>query len=57
MMQNLLENRGLVSYDPLSEAEVTEIHQQVTSYLNGSLPDLQVSLYTFIRINNIYSVS
>ena len=52
-MQNLLENRGLVSYDPLGEAEVTEIHQQVTSYLNGSLPDLQVSLYNFIRIINI----
>jgi kinesin family protein 6/9 len=41
-MHNTLLNRGPVSYDALSELEVEELKQQVESFLNGALPDIEL---------------
>ena len=37
-------NRSSLSYDTLSELEVEEIRQQVESFLNGTLNDIEVQL-------------
>ena len=39
-------NHGPVSHDTLSEMEVEEIRQQVESFLNGSLTDIEVHTCT-----------
>ncbi|CAI8011347.1 Kinesin-like protein KIF9 [Geodia barretti] len=41
-MHNTMLNRRSVSYDTLSELEVEEIRQQVESFLNGTLPDIEL---------------
>ncbi|XP_044194922.1 kinesin-like protein KIF9 isoform X1 [Thunnus albacares] len=39
---NTLVNRPSITYEPLSEAQLAEIHSQVQSYLNGSLKEISI---------------
>ena len=35
-------NRGSVSYEPLSEGQVTEIQRQVHQFTEGTIPEIEV---------------
>ncbi|KAM7390240.1 hypothetical protein PAMA_008427 [Pampus argenteus] len=39
---NTLVNRPSITYEPLSEAQLAEIHSQVQSYLDGSLKEISI---------------
>ena len=43
-MHDTLNNRSQISYDPLSEQQRYEIKQQVRSYLDGQLDEVDVSV-------------
>ena len=43
-MQDILHRKGSssLSYDPLNEAQINDIHRQVRGYVEGTLPELKV---------------
>ena len=42
-------NRASVSYEPLTEGEKEDIQRQVRQYLDGSLAEIEVGIYQFLK--------
>lgn len=45
-MHDTLVNRTQITYDPLTEQQRYDIRQQVRQYLEGRIPEIDVSMVT-----------